>query len=217
LADKTIIYYTANGKSEQLLKVVQENLLEAACGLPIISVSQKPMNFGKNICVGEVGFSYHNVVRQVLIGAQEAKTPYIALAEDDCFYSKEHFKFTPSKEGRRKSHYDTNSWLFHPDKPGYIRAKNKFEGSIIVSRKHIISIINRQLKYRTMWIPEDRSEDRPNSYKKYGSRIFHTEVPIVAVEHINALHYHGIRVKGDYVFNLPPWGDAESLKRKIGL
>lgn len=222
MVDKTIIYCTANREHEGLAKLVRKTLLEAANGLPIISVSQKPMDFGDNICVGDVGFSNHNKLRQILIGAKKAKTPYIAIAEDDCFYTKEHFRFIPPRENRKKrSYYDTNSWLFHPNKPGFIKAKNIFEGSVIANRKHIISIIRKQMEYRSIWIPKERKEDltRTKAFKSYGHREFHTEVPIIVVEHINSLHPYGTKakVKDDYIFNLPFWGNAESLKRKIGL
>jgi hypothetical protein len=44
----TILYYTSNREDESFEKKIQENILKQT-DLPIISVSQKPINFGKNI------------------------------------------------------------------------------------------------------------------------------------------------------------------------
>lgn len=46
---KEIIYYTHNQLPESIFSVCQKQLLKS--GLPIVSVSLKPMKFGKNIVV----------------------------------------------------------------------------------------------------------------------------------------------------------------------
>ena len=46
-----IIYYTSSREDPKFEKMVQDNILSVT-DLPIISVSQKPIDFGKNICVG---------------------------------------------------------------------------------------------------------------------------------------------------------------------
>jgi hypothetical protein len=50
----TILYYTSNHEDE----IFESNiikLLKKMCGdLPIISISQKPIELGENICVGNV-------------------------------------------------------------------------------------------------------------------------------------------------------------------
>ena len=59
--DLTIIYITANVVKEKFGEKVREKLLESAGDFPIISVSQKPMDFGENICVGEIGVNFRNI------------------------------------------------------------------------------------------------------------------------------------------------------------
>ncbi len=93
--DLTIIYYTANHISDYFMSNTLKVLLGCIGNIPIISVSQKPMSLGKNICVGDIGRSHLNIYRQALIGAKEAKTKYIALVEDDVLYTKEHFEYKP--------------------------------------------------------------------------------------------------------------------------
>lgn len=74
--------------------------------LPVISVSQKPIEFGKNICIGDIGASTYNLYTQVLIGAKAVRTEYVALCEDDCLYPSSHFTVRPSDFS-----YNTNRWL----------------------------------------------------------------------------------------------------------
>ena len=64
-------------------------------GMSIISISQKPIEFGQNICVGDIGISVYNIYKQILIGAKEAKTKYVACCEDDTIYVPDHFEYKP--------------------------------------------------------------------------------------------------------------------------
>src|SRR3989344_7916542 len=89
--DLTVVYYTANHVSDYFMANTKKILLEAIGEIPIISVSQKPMDLGTNICVGDSLRSHVNIYRQALIGVKKAETKYIALAEDDVLYSPEHF------------------------------------------------------------------------------------------------------------------------------
>ena len=96
--DLTIIYYSSNyleDKNPYFVKNTRDQLLLAAEDLPIISVTQRPIIFGRNVCVGNIGRSHLNIYRQILAGCKAATTPYVAMAEDDILYSPEHFK--PSK------------------------------------------------------------------------------------------------------------------------
>lgn len=94
--DLTLIYYTSNTNPEYFAGNVRNHLLQVTEGkIPIISVSQKPIDLGKNICAGEIGRSLYNLYRQVYTGALEAKTKYVALCEDDTLYNMEHFRHRP--------------------------------------------------------------------------------------------------------------------------
>src|SRR5574337_272588 len=109
--DLTIIYYTSNWldtHNPYFLANTKKQLLKAIGDLPLISVSQKPIALGKNICVGDIGRSHLNIYRQILIGAKAAKTKYVALAEDDILYSWEHFHEHLPEKG--KFAYDINKW-----------------------------------------------------------------------------------------------------------
>ena len=76
--DLTLLYYTANTVSDYCAKRVRRHLLEITkAQFPLVSVSQKPLNFGENICVGSIGKSYYNCYKQIFTGAKAVKTKYI--------------------------------------------------------------------------------------------------------------------------------------------
>jgi hypothetical protein len=98
---KYIVYYTDN-KLEENLDVAVRTQIERACGdIPIISVSQVPMSFGKNICVERKPRSYQSLYEQVLIGLKAAKKDSIIyLCEHDVFYNPSHFEFVPPEKDK---------------------------------------------------------------------------------------------------------------------
>ena len=107
--DTTILCTTDNSLDEGLARVCREWLLKATNGHPIISVSQKPIDLGENICVGDIGRSWLSLHRQLLAGLKKVKTRYVAIAEHDCVYSEEHFQWVPPRDD--VFYYNNNMWL----------------------------------------------------------------------------------------------------------
>lgn len=108
---KGIIFYTDNRLEEPIFSVVQKLILEA--GLPIVSVSLAPINFGKNIVVnGEPG--YPSMVNQIVTALAESTADYIFFCEHDVLYHKTHFDFVPPKDN--VYYYNMNNWRW--DYPG---------------------------------------------------------------------------------------------------
>ena len=107
--DTTIIYYTDNTLAEPIAARCRELLLESAEGLPIVSVSQEPIDLGENICVGKIGRSWLSLYKQLFAGLTAAKTRYVATAEHDCVYAPEHFRWTPPRDDT--FYYNDNMWL----------------------------------------------------------------------------------------------------------
>jgi len=110
--DITILYYTANVVDKGMEYSVLRSL--RAHHLPIVSVSQKPMDLGTNIVVPKER-SLKNIYKQVLIAAKAAKTKYVALCEDDCLYTEEHFRHRPKKSFA----YNLNRWNLHLEEKLY--------------------------------------------------------------------------------------------------
>lgn len=111
--DRTIIYTTNNNLDEKLFSICQKELIKAAGDIPIISVSQKPIALGKNVCVGELPYNHLSMFKQLTIGVLLAETEYIVVCEHDCLYTPEHLNWTPLQKDT--FYYNHNHWLLQWD------------------------------------------------------------------------------------------------------
>ena len=221
--NKTILYYTANQENPEFEEKIQQNILENCNGLPIISVSQKPIMFGENICVGEVGRSYLNLYRQTLLGALAAKTEYLVFAESDFLYSKEYFSFTP--QGDNMYRYE-NVWLMFADKRfGFKYYKKSYAGGVlIVKRDFLIKELNKYLEGQPEWIdgdfivrdkkgnPRVDYTDIKNFPEKFVS--FSSEIPCISFKTGNGLTSRA-SVNKERADTLPYWGNGRELYFKM--
>ena len=151
MSNVSIIYYTSNIEKPEFEDKIVKGILNASNGLPIISVSQKPMDFGTNICVGDVGYSYLNAFRQILLGCMVAKTDFVAMAESDCLYPK-HGYFDYEPEDKNIVYSYNNVWiLFKNEKLPFFYRKEQTHGSLIYGREYLIKLIKRSLSGLPMW------------------------------------------------------------------
>src|SRR3990167_5544782 len=90
----TVIYLTTNELPPDWPAYHKKELLEAVDGAPLITMSMKPLDFGLNVIQTEPK-SMSNIYWQLLKGAKLAKTKYVAVAEDDALYPREHFLQIP--------------------------------------------------------------------------------------------------------------------------
>ena len=139
----SIIYYTANVIHKGIEYSVLRSLRKY--GYPIVSVSQEPMDLGKNIVVPKER-SLKNIYRQVLVGAKAATTEYVALCEDDCLYVPEHFKYRPTKPFG----YNLNRWLLHLDEKTFSYRKRPILSQCIAHRKTLIECLEKGDREREM-------------------------------------------------------------------
>jgi len=138
--DITIIFLTNNELPKEWAKFHLKTLLDAVNGAPIITISRKPTVIGTNPNLLQTEpKSPSNVYWQLLRGAKIAKTKYIAVAEDDTLYSKEHFEFRPKKY---KIAYNMNHWsLFTWGEPVYNWRNRKGNYSMLGEREFIIEAL----------------------------------------------------------------------------
>lgn len=237
--DLSIVYYTSNWletANPYFLNNTKNQLLKAADGLPIISVSHKPMDFGHNICVGDIGRSHLNIYRQILRGCQEAWTDYVAMAEDDILYSHEHFhpEIPDRWKGRDMFIYDMAKLsIFTWTNPPLLSFRNKRRvvNHLIVPRLMMIEYLNERFDRINYLIrTSGRGEDYwikywgdPGRYDtilgvkpREVDEIF-SDVPGIVFTHEHAFGYlnHGRRKRlGDIrIIEVPYWGKAEDLLR----
>ena len=168
---KTIIYMTDSILDERIANVCRKQLLKISGDNPIISVSQKPLELGHNICVGEIGRSWMNIYVQQLAGLREAKTEFIAIAEHDVLYTEEHFNWIPPDD--KTFFYNDNCWLVswgnptHPEHDGmYSRwsRNRKALSQLICKRTLLIESVEERLKLLEGGLREMRKLGEPGAF-----------------------------------------------------
>jgi hypothetical protein len=136
----TVIYYSANNENPEFEQKIMDNIKFQAGNCPIISVTHKPVDLGRNICIGPKPISYSNAFKQLLIGLREATTEFCVACEADVLYPPEYFTFTPPHNDR-VYRYD-NVWV-------HFAGRNKFwkkkfsEGVQMCGTKHWIESIEK--------------------------------------------------------------------------
>lgn len=91
---KSIIYYTDNSLSDRIFYDVQK--LISNSGLPIVSVSLQPINFGKNIVLN-LPSGIVTMLLQITTALESSTADYVFFCEHDVLYPPSHFEFTPPR------------------------------------------------------------------------------------------------------------------------
>lgn len=208
----TIIYYTSNKEDQEFERRVQENLLKNCGGLPIISVSQKPIDLGKNICVGDVGVSGFNMFRQVQIGCEAATTPFVISAEADCLYPPDYFQFIPP---RLDACYRNSNLYVMPDRRDFFFYKK--EGAThaqIVGRKFYLQTLNRLFEGAPKWSTKEKNFPKERWHKAdVFDQIFYwkSQNPVFQIKTHKGMRYytHSDRTP---ISSLPYWGLGKKVR-----
>lgn len=103
--EKSIIYYTDNRLGEPIFSIVQEQIRKAH--LPIVSVSLKPIAFGKNFVL-DLTPNIITMTKQITKALKESDSDCVFFCEHDVLYPISHFDFGPEKENI--FYYNANIW-----------------------------------------------------------------------------------------------------------
>ena len=216
LNDLTVILLTINRVPEGWAEYQKSVLLEAIGDTSVITISKKPLDWGLNL-IQDAKPSVNNIYRQVLRGAKHAKTPYIAIAEDDHLYPYEHFLYRPPMD---EFGYEMSRWgLFTWGKPTFYFRPRISNGSMIAPRELVIKAL------------EERFKKRPNSSlgevgKEKGTRLsykgriykFRSTTSTIFLSHVNSLDPLEQRKKKRMTmakaYEIPHWGRAEDIIKK---
>ncbi len=207
---KTIIYYTSNRETPEFEGKIRDTILQNCGGLPIISVSQKPIYFGRNICIGEVGVSVLNIFRQILIGAREVETEYVIFAEADFLYPEDYFKFNPPGGSFYRC---DNVWLVFKDGGNYCR-KHWSNGAQVVRRDFLVEILENYLEGQPEWAISNRQYlTKKKDYNGVPFEYF-SSGPCVSFKTRNGLTYKANFRRKEKRDSVDIWGHVKELKRK---
>ena len=213
--DATIIYCSSNRELPAFEAKIIANLLKNCGGLPIISVTQKPMKLGRNICVGgTVGVSGFNYFRQFLLGCEAANTEFIISAEADCLYPPDYFTFRPD---RNDICYRNSNLYVMPDRRPYFF--HKVEGathSQVVGRVFYIEQLKSLFQGAPMWCAEEKNFPKERHHKVDvvdQIEYWQTENPVFQIKTHRGLRYytHSDRTP---IHELSYWGLGTDIYRE---
>lgn len=141
--DLTVIYMTANTMPEHWVRFQLDHLKKASEGYSKICITRKEMSypFDAQVLLDKDKKSYWNIYHQLLRGAKEAKTKFVAMAEDDTLYTREHFtQFRPKDN---EVSYNRSRWsLFTWEaRPMYCIRNRISNCSLIAPREYLIECL----------------------------------------------------------------------------
>lgn len=107
-----LVYYTDNHGDPLLLSACRAQIARcmAEKNIPerhLVSVSHKPMDFGRNFVV-DLERAVLSIFKQILLGLEESTAEIIFLLEHDLVYHPSHFDFVPTDQ--KIFYYDRNRW-----------------------------------------------------------------------------------------------------------
>jgi len=222
--DLTVVYYTLNKTPALWKKFHMEHLLYAVGASPIITVSREPMDVpGLNI-IDEEKPCYSNIYRQLLRAAKLADTKYIATAEDDTLYSKQHYReFRPADD---EFSYNRSRWsLFAWEgKNAMYCLRNRISNcSLIAPRELLIEALEERFKkFEGRELPERlMGECGRNKLEKMmhitlrKQKDWWSTCPIIQLNHAEGTEWkQGAKCKTHgqlKAFDIPFWGKASEI------
>ena len=108
---KGALYYTTSDLPKQIEEVCQKQLCKGMKQKHIVSVSLKPMQFGRNIVL-PLQKSWLTMFKQILTGLEALTTDIVYLIDHDVLYHPSHFAFVPPD--KEHFYYNLNCWRIRP-------------------------------------------------------------------------------------------------------
>uniref|UniRef100_A0A6M3LHM9 Glycosyltransferase n=1 Tax=viral metagenome TaxID=1070528 RepID=A0A6M3LHM9_9ZZZZ len=216
-SDVTVVYYTSNTENKRFQSNICQAIAKAKGDLPLVSVSQEPMDFGLNICVGKVGASSQNAYRQLLLGARVARTRFVCIAEDDCVYPPEYFRFVPPDD--QCAYLASPLWILFCQ-----RGKSKVfglkprgsESSMVINRELLMDRISTILSGLDYWGPMmANGEGWPYLLDRKAIRSVRFEAPVVTFKTDQQMNRRTPWDMETKTRELQPWGTAIDMIKKF--
>jgi len=218
---RAILYYTDNSLDNKLLGiVVKDNLrkISADLGVGIISVTQKPIVFGKNICVGEKPRNQISMMEQIVIGLQTLPSDcYVFLCEHDCLYHKSHFVFDKPRKPDT-IYYNIN--LFRSTPEGYEGNRSSAHRLSMCSAmagvllKHFVEAIKIAKDKGIYWL-RCVEPGRSRGIAEVPIETYKSDSPVIDIRHKGCLtHQPNMPIE---CYDVEEWGNNKTLRRGLGL
>jgi hypothetical protein len=195
---KVIIYYTDNALDENILKLCQEKLIEAAKpdSIPIISVGKEHCGFGDiSVSVGDRNRSHSEMFYQIKTGleiaAKEFQPTQVFCCEHDIVYNPSHFEFTVPPEEKRIYHYNEHKVYYDWKTDRYYNMKSCNLSTLTCGFRLLLS--HTQMRnYRSFILKMPKggfTTSEPGRRNDYTGNVslFNSCVPLIDIRHSNNL------------------------------
>jgi len=138
---KGIIFYTDNQLNLKIAHRVQKQLKRS--GLPIVSSSLKPMEFGNNAVIkekrGQVAY-----FKQILSALERSDAEIVFFCEHDVLYHPSHFDFTPAED---KFYFNTNVYKWKYPEHHFLKVDDcKQISGMVCFRKKALEFYRKKVK-----------------------------------------------------------------------
>jgi hypothetical protein len=229
ITDLTLLYITANEMPEAWMQFQMETLQDAVPEVPIVSVSRKFLNLGRNL-MDDGPKGYWNIYMQMLRAAKMADTEFVAMCEDDVLYTREHFaSFRPPMDAVA---YDRSRWSLFAWEPNPIFCLRQriSNCSLIAPRQYLIDALEER---KAKW-PDGAPQDITGEVGRWKIE-WHLKVtrrkmvewwcdnPIVQLNHLTGTDVGDYQIKGRHLYKkhgqikaveIPYWGKAADVVKQ---
>ena len=215
MSDLTVLFLTINNVPKKWAEYHKSVLLEAIGDTPVITISKKPLDWGINL-IQDKEPSVQNIYEQILRGARLATTPYIAIAEDDTLYHKDHFIFRPPLDTYA---FEGHRWgLFTWGKPTFYWSDRISNGAMIAPRELAIFALEERFdKYPENNLGELGKEKGTNINRRE-SMVYYSDIAMIYLSHagsLDPLETNRRKAMGKVqAYRIPYWGEAEDVCKK---
>lgn len=203
---KGLIYYTNNKCDKVIMNAVIKRLKKICSDMEIISVSHKPINFGKNI-VMNLPSEAKSIFKQIYRGLQESKADIVYLAEHDVLYHPSHFEFEPKKD---RFYYNLNVWQVDAKTGQALFRRSKRTSQLVIYKDTLIEYLD-QLRERIKrggyrsGIGIAPMTHQIHGIRFHGLRGFNSEYPNIDIRHKDN-YSKFVRTNEELFDNVPGWG-----------
>jgi glycosyltransferase involved in cell wall biosynthesis len=187
---KGIVYYTDNACNKDILEIGQKNLNQLCVGFDIVTVSLKPMEFGRNIVL-PLERGHLTMFKQILAGLEASTADIVYLCEHDVMYHPSHFDFVPMRKD--VFYYNENTWkvdsasgqaLFY-----YCKQTSgccAYRSLLIEHYRKRVERVEKEGYSRNMGF-EPGTRSFPKGIDNYTAEKYFSELPNVDIRHSNNL------------------------------
>lgn len=221
----TGFYCSSNREKPEFEQRIRDNILKYCGDMPIISVTQKPIDFGTNICVGDhVGVSGKNFFLQTLIALQHIKTPFALSLEADTVYGPSYFNFVPPRLD--KCYRNKNLYVMGQFRSYFFKKEEGATHSQIVGTEFYRKRLEELFKGNEDWDFEEKERNWPkeqlhakrddifNVHDKDEIEYYETDEPVIQIKTSQSMRHY---TNSDRIprYSLPFWGSGSEFRDKF--